>query len=120
MLSEQPHVIEMRIDLIGQIVELAPGLAKVRRFVSRLQQFAILPLDVVDDAPPIEAAVQADRDKTRLTRHEMRSLCHQRKRLLLLFRLDFNEGDLRDRLIVFLDAGHGALPFVIQRSNSPG
>ena len=68
---------------------------------------------LTEDAPKvaqIEASVQADRDKARLTRHEMRSLRHQRKRFLLLFRLDFDEGDLRDRLIVFLDAGHGIAP----------
>jgi hypothetical protein len=49
--------IKMRIDLISQIVELTPGLAKLRRLMRRLQEFAILPLDVVDDAPPVEAFV---------------------------------------------------------------
>src|SRR4029453_14685800 len=77
-LDDLGNFIEMRIDLIGQIVELAPGLAEVRRFVSRLRQFAILPLELIDDAPTIDASVQADRDTTRLTRHEMRALRHQR------------------------------------------
>src|SRR4029453_11971929 len=58
-LDDLGNFIEMRIDLIGQIVELAPGLAEVRRFVSRLQQFAILPLDVIDDAPPTAAPCRA-------------------------------------------------------------
>jgi hypothetical protein len=50
----------MGIDLIGQVVKLTPGLAKVRRLVSGLQEFASLPLDVVDDAPTMEASMQAD------------------------------------------------------------
>src|SRR4051812_9487159 len=43
------NFIEMRIDLVGQFVELAPGFAKVRRPVRRLQQFPVLPLDEVHD-----------------------------------------------------------------------
>ena len=54
------NFVEVGIDLVGQVVELAPGLAKVRRLVGGLQEFAVLPLDVIDDAPTIEASVQAD------------------------------------------------------------
>src|SRR5207247_3341267 len=54
------YFVEMRIDLIGQIIKLAPGLAKIRRLVSLLQEFAGFPLDVIDDAPAVEASVQAD------------------------------------------------------------
>jgi hypothetical protein len=34
-------LIEVGIDLIGQLVELQPGLAKVRRFMGRLQKLEI-------------------------------------------------------------------------------
>ena len=48
------NFIEMGIDLIGQVIKLTPLLTKARRLVGRMQQFAILPLDVVDDAPTVE------------------------------------------------------------------
>ena len=50
--------------------------------------------------------MQADGDEAGLPRHETRSLCHQRQRLLLLLRLSLDNGDLRDRLMVFLDMWH--------------
>src|SRR5438128_978017 len=53
------NFIEMGIDLIGQVIKLTPLLTKARRLVGRMQQFAILPLDVVDDAPAVEASMQA-------------------------------------------------------------
>jgi hypothetical protein len=105
------NFVEMGIDLIGQIVKLAPCLAKVRRFVCRLQELTILPLDVVYDASSIEASMQADRDKARLPRHEARSFCHERQRLLLLLRLGFDNGDLGDDLVVCLNLGHARSPF---------
>jgi hypothetical protein len=43
----------------------------------RPQEIASLPLDVVDDAPPVEAAMQADGDKPGLARHEAGPLSHQ-------------------------------------------
>src|SRR5437763_16787977 len=54
-----------------------PFLAEFRRFMSRLQQIATLPLDVVDDAPPIETAMHADGDESGLARHDAGPLCHQ-------------------------------------------
>jgi hypothetical protein len=54
------NFIEMGIDLISQVVKLTPRFAKVRRLVGVLQEFAVLPLDVVDDAPEVAASMQAD------------------------------------------------------------
>jgi hypothetical protein len=54
------NFVKVRINLVGHIVKLAPGLAKVGRLVSLLQELTILPLDIVDNAPAIEAAMQAD------------------------------------------------------------
>jgi hypothetical protein len=51
----------------------APGLAKIRRLVGLLQQSAGFPLDVIDDAPAVEASVQADRDKARRDMKRARS-----------------------------------------------
>ena len=45
--------------------------------MSRVQEIATLPLDVVDDAAPVEAAMQADGDEPGLARHEMGPLSHQ-------------------------------------------
>jgi hypothetical protein len=52
---------QMGIDLNGQVIKLTPLLTKARRLVGRMQLFAILPLGVVDDAPTVEASMQADR-----------------------------------------------------------
>ena len=38
--------------------------------MGRSQQVAVLPLHVVDDAAPVQAAMQTDGDETRLARHE--------------------------------------------------
>lgn len=59
------HLVQMRVDLVRQLLEATPLLAELRRFMSRLQESATLPLDVVDDAPPIEAAMRADGDEPR-------------------------------------------------------
>ena len=61
-----------------------------------MRQFAILPSDVVDDAPAVEASMQADRYKARLARHESCSIDHQRERLFLLGRFGSDDSDLRD------------------------
>src|SRR5262249_39395688 len=98
----------MRIDRVGHVAEMTPFLAEFRRLVRRLQEIAILPLDVIDDAPPIEAAVQADGDKSRLGRHEAGPLMHHRQGLRLLARLGLNDRDLRDGLISGLNLRHGA------------
>lgn len=45
--------------------------------MSRLQEIATLALDVVDDATPVEAAMQADGDEPGLARHEAGPLSHQ-------------------------------------------
>jgi hypothetical protein len=96
------NFIEMGVDLIGQLVKLTPLLTKVRRLVGRLQQFAVLPLDVVEESPTVEASMQADWDKARLPSHESCSIGHQRERLILRSRLGFDYGDLRDDLIACL------------------
>jgi hypothetical protein len=74
----------MGVDLVRQLIEVIPRLAEFRRFMSRLQEIAALPLDVVDDATPIQATMQADGDEPGLARHESGSLSHQRLRLGLL------------------------------------
>lgn len=45
--------------------------------MSRLQEIATLPLDVVDDATPVEVAMQADGDEPGLVRHEAGPFIHQ-------------------------------------------
>ena len=42
----------------------------------RLQEIAALPLDVVDDATAVEAAMEADGDEPGLARHETGPLSH--------------------------------------------
>jgi len=51
------NLIEMRIDFVRQLIEVTPLLAKFGRFMRRSQQLPILPLNVVDDAPAIQAAM---------------------------------------------------------------
>src|SRR5690348_8849017 len=63
-------LVQVRIDLVCLLAEPLPLLAELRRLVRRLQLLAAAPLDVVDDPPPIEAAMQADRHEARLGRHE--------------------------------------------------
>src|SRR5882757_3167173 len=109
--------VEMGIDFICQIVELTPCLAKIRRTVGRLQQFTVLPLHVIYNASPVEASMQADGDKTRLARHETRALGHQGQRLILLFGLGFDNGDLRNLPIACLNVGHGSTPLI--KSENP-
>ena len=45
--------------------------------VSLLQEVTVFPLDVVDDAPSVEAAMQTDGDEPRLARHKAGPLSHQ-------------------------------------------
>ena len=47
------------------------------RNMGRLQEIATLPLDLADDATPVEAAMWADGDKPGLARHEGGSFSHQ-------------------------------------------
>jgi hypothetical protein len=54
------YFVQIGIDLVRQLIEMTPLLAEFRRLMSRSQEIAILPLDLVDDAPPVEAAMQAD------------------------------------------------------------
>src|ERR1700681_1075935 len=74
--------------------------------MSRLQKIAALPLDVVDGATPVEAAMQADGDEPGLARHEAGPLSHQRQRLRLLPRLGLDDRDLSYGLIVGSDVWH--------------
>src|SRR4051794_8902876 len=99
----------MRVDLVGQPVEAVPFLAEIRRLVGRLELLAASPLDVVDDAAAVEAAMQADRDEAGLLRHEAGALAHERERLGLPARLGLDDGDLRHRLVAGLDVRHGDL-----------
>src|SRR5262245_379012 len=99
-------LVEMRIDLFGHPVELAPFLAELGRAVRGLQHLAALPLDVIDDA--IEAAVEHDRDEARLARHEPRPLLHQRQSSILLARLGLDDRDLGDDPAVGVDLRHDA------------
>src|SRR5438445_12779900 len=53
--------------------------------------------------------------------HEARSLCNQRQRLSLLFRLCLNDGHLRNHLIACLNVEHGVAPSsssVLQRGGA--
>src|SRR6185503_6012713 len=61
---------EMRIDALGHVAEMAPLLAELGQMMRPRQELAVLPLDVIDDAPAIEALVQADRHEAGLARHE--------------------------------------------------
>jgi hypothetical protein len=54
-------LVEMRVDVLGQPIEFLPFLAEVGRAVGGFQELAALPLDVVDDAFSIEAAMEHDR-----------------------------------------------------------
>jgi len=71
------YLVQMRIDCVRKLIEVTPLLAEFRRFMSRLQEIAALPLDIVDDAPPIETAVHADGYEAGLARHEAGPFCHQ-------------------------------------------
>src|SRR5229473_4966518 len=102
------HFVEMRVDVLGQPLELAPLLAEFRRPMRRLQQLAVLPLDVVDDAFSIEAAMQHDGYEPRLARHEPGPVLHQREGLGLLVRLGLDDRDLRHQLIVGSNFWHAA------------
>src|SRR5260370_37804239 len=82
------------------MIELAPLLAEFRRSMRRLQQLAVLPLDVVADAFSIEAAMEDDRDESRLTRHEPGPVLHQRQGFGLLVRLGLDHRAPRDELPV--------------------
>src|SRR5260370_34813653 len=92
------------------MIELAPLLAEFRRSMRRLQQLAVLPLDVVDDAFSIEAAMEDDRDESRLTRHEPGPVLHQRQGFGLLVRLGLDHRGLRAELIVGSNLGPPAPP----------
>src|SRR4029077_2866597 len=91
-------LVEMRIDLVRQLIEVAPFLAELGRAMRRLQKLAILPLDVIDDALAVEAAKETDRNETGLARHEARPLRHQRQRLGLFLRLRLDNVNLDHRL----------------------
>ena len=53
-------LIQMGIDLVGQLSELIPGLAKFWRLVRSPKQIPRFPLDVIYNAVSVEAAMQAD------------------------------------------------------------
>src|SRR6476646_6878219 len=75
----------------------------------RRELVAVLPLDIVDDVAAVLAAVQGDRDETRLRRHETGALAHQFENFGLMFGLDLDGRDLGDDAVVFADFGHGTL-----------
>ena len=80
-------LVEVRVDVLGQPIELLPFLAELGRAVGGFQELAALPLEVVDDAFSIEAAMKHDRDEARLARHESRPVLHHGERVGLLARL---------------------------------
>lgn len=96
-------LVQMRIDVVRDFAEVDPFLEEFRRFVSRPQEIATLPLDVIDDPFPIQAPVQADRNESRLARHETGPLGHQCQRFVLLPRFGLDDRNLSYRLIVGLD-----------------
>src|SRR5688500_7562072 len=55
--ADVTHLVQMRVDLVGDLIEMTPLLAELRRTMRRVQQLAALPLDVIDDALAIEAAM---------------------------------------------------------------
>src|SRR5216684_3301537 len=112
------HFVEVGVDVLGQMIELAPLLAEFRRSMRRLQQLAVLPLDVVDDAFSIEAAMQHDGYESRLTRHEPGPVLHQRQGFGLLVRLGLDHRDLRDELIVGSNFWHAALRVCSRRGRT--
>ena len=71
------HLIQTRVDVLGHLVEVAPFLTEFWGLVSHLQEVTVFPLDVVDDAPSVEAAMQTDGDEPRLARHKAGPLSHQ-------------------------------------------
>src|SRR5215217_4536069 len=96
----------MGVDLVRHLVEMTPLLAELRRLMSRSQEIETLPLDVVDNAAPIEAAMQANGDEPRLARHEPGPLGHQGQCFRLLVGFRFDDRDLGDGLLVGLDLWH--------------
>src|SRR5262249_48017980 len=84
--------------------------AKFRRLVSRLQEIAILPLDVVDDPSAVETTVQANRNEPRLARHEASPLDHKGQSFGLFSVLRLNDRDLSYGLIFSSNLWHGAPP----------
>src|SRR5262245_36548088 len=38
------HLVEIRINLLGELIEMSPFLAELRRLMRSVQQFAVLPL----------------------------------------------------------------------------
>src|SRR4051794_3452130 len=93
-------LVQMGIDFVRDLAEVTPLLTKFRRFVGGLQEIAVLPLDVVHDTPAIEAAMQADGDESRLTRHEAGTLAHHGHGFGLLAHFRLDDRDLSDRLII--------------------
>src|SRR5690606_15101268 len=87
------RLVEVRLDRFGQVVEFVPFLAELWRAMRRLQRLAVPPLDKIDDAVAIDAAVKMDGDEAGLGRHEGGALLHQRKSLVLLVRRDLDDGD---------------------------
>ena len=52
MKSAKDCVTQMGVELVRLLIEVVPFLAESRRFMSRLQEIATLPLDVVDVRRP--------------------------------------------------------------------
>jgi hypothetical protein len=63
-------LVQVRVDLLGQLIEVPPLLAEFGRTVGGSQQIAVLPLHVVDDAFSVETSVQRrHRQSSWATRH---------------------------------------------------
>jgi hypothetical protein len=71
-------LVQLGIDIVGEPFELTPAFAKFCRLVRGPQQVSCFPLNLIHDAAPIETAMQADGNESRLARHEASSLGHDR------------------------------------------
>src|SRR5689334_7593915 len=101
-------LVKVRIDTFGDAIKFPPFLAEFGRAVRGFQELATLPLDVVDDAFAVEAAMERDRDEAGLARHEPGAFLHERQGLILFARLGLDDGDLRNDAVVGLNLWHGA------------
>src|SRR5215471_7328809 len=103
-------LIEAGLRLLDELAEARPLFAKLGRMVGSLELRAIGPLDIVHDVAAVLAAVQADRDEARLSRHEAGALGHQIQHLGLVVRWNVDGGDLGHDVGVFANFRHVRSP----------
>src|SRR5689334_1488478 len=71
-------LVKIGIDFVRRRSKLIPAFAKFIRLMRSLQQLRRFPLNVIHNTPSVEAAMQADGNKSRLARHEPGALGHDR------------------------------------------